>query len=206
MTTLTFRPYSPTNYQDYLRLYQPYWVDEKRVNTDSSYRGELSQSGFLVGDPNATDSELMSDSPFHLCAYAGDTVVGIIRADRLTTSRNNDDGITWQVEGASKQAFLVGQGLELGVIMVDQTMKGQGIAKGLLTRLTSWMRDNGYQYLFSWVVSSPANNPSLSFHHKTGFEHIATFSAKQAFGIANYESRLLVLPTTPPTSPHSSRS
>jgi ribosomal protein S18 acetylase RimI-like enzyme len=187
---LTFKKYTPENYSDYLRISKDHHINLNKVNSSDQYRESISRLGFLVGEPNSKDSDTLNQSIFHLCALINNKVVGLIRLDRVDRDLEQK-GITW-IDSKEKQIFEDGGQPDLGVIMVDRNYQSQGIAQKLLEKAVSFLQENHYKHLFSFVVSRPKNIPSLAFHKKNGFKHIATYNSLEEFGIKDFESCLLV--------------
>ncbi len=186
--SLVFEPYTRANYHFYRQLYLPYYVDLAKIE-DPTYRNFLSTHGFLVGDPNPPES--MTNSPFFVFAKEGKTVVGAIRADRLSSKLYGEDyKLSWSGSKEIKDVFNREEGYELGVILVHPEYKQKGVGTALFEQLLSHMKEQKVPHLFSWVVYEPKNLPSLAFHSKMGFSKVAHFSSRNSFGISNYQSVL----------------
>lgn len=182
------------DYKDYLRIFSQYSVDLNRAG-DKDYRVILGNRGYLVGDPPTI--EFLLSSPFFHCALVDNKIVGFIRGDKLEKNRDKNTNLfqnsttNWLNNNTPKDKFERQEGLMLGVIMVDNKYLRSGIGSGLFNKLSNYLIKERVQNLFSWVVNIPQNKPSLCFHRNKGFSHLATFNAKVAFGIPDYQSYLL---------------
>lgn len=191
---IKFRNFVKTDYEDYLRLFSQYSIDLKKVS-DEDYREIIKNRGFMMGKPPELESLLKA--LFSQCAMIDNKVIGFIRGNRIEKDRDRDtslfqDGkLVWLDNNHLRSDFEHQIGLEVGGIMVDNNYLRKGIGSQLFNNLSDYLERTKISNLFSWVVNKPQNKASLNFHKKKGFVHIASFNAKVAFGIPDYQSYLL---------------
>jgi ribosomal protein S18 acetylase RimI-like enzyme len=188
-SAITIAPFTEANYEDYLRIYENYYIQTDRLD-EADYFYRIGQNGFLVGEPASFDSFLAS--PFAQCAYIRGKAVGIIRIDKIITSFYGIGyTLTWNCTEDIKALFNNKHGVEIGVIMIDPEYRKQDIATTLFYAFFEYAKKNNVKNIFSWVVSKPENVPSFHLHQKLGFTGVAIYKAQEEYGIKNYESKLL---------------
>ncbi len=186
-----FYHFKKKNYDDYLRLYSPYFIDLEQIGKEK-YRNEISKTGFMVGKPY--ELKEMSVAKIHLCSVKDGEVVGIIRGDNIVLEAlEENEKLTWHCTSKIKNFYIKNKGIEIGVILVAADHTEEGVGTALLVQFLKHCKNKGVTNVFAWVVSSPKNIPSLTFHRKHGFKHVATFRSARAWGIPNYKSFLFYL-------------
>ena len=187
---LSFRKPNKADLEIYNRIYNSYRFYPEKQN-DKLHVEQLSETGFLVGDPVSDDN--WKKAIYTECALIGGKVAGLIRVEKFSSEMCSEHfKLEWLGTYRQWKCFTKESELELGVIIVDSKFKGKSVAKILLERLFKFMRKNKNKYLYSWVVTNPENKPSISFHKKMGFREIAVYSADESFGIKNYQSKLFL--------------
>lgn len=190
-------PFTPERFNDYLRLYEPYFIRLDWLNKNG-YIPLLSQTGFMVGEPHESWEE-QPPLELGLCAVVNNKVVGIIRIDKADSDwQDGHSSLGWnncpQLEAVYNQEAYV----EFGVILIDDSFAHQGVGSALFKRAKQILAERGHKHLFSFVVSNPIwNEPSMRFHKKQGFQHVATFHAPLAFGMPDYQSHMFHLDLNP---------
>ena len=178
--------------QDSARIFQIFIenaLDLSRLN-DNFYVQEISKIGFIIGDEKEEDFKNLIKEKKYSFIYKEDRILGFFFGDH-DTDYIDDENKTWFDLEAKELYYTDSATCSLGLIVIDKSSKGRGIATKLLKHFEGVLRRDGYRYLFSMVRFLPVTNEaSIQFHLKNGFKKIAESKPTTKNGLENSASYL----------------
>lgn len=183
-----FIRYKDKDYPLYRKLCDPLYIDGTKTSVEDY--PSVGKTGFLMGEPlSVGDAQKV---PFFEIAMEGNKPVGLIRADLLSNTFEEEHELDWNQNSSPdvRKSFADGNNYELGVIVVAEEMRGRGLSGEMLKHLESFVKERGKTHLFSWVPERPENIPSKIFHLKNRFQIVAVYSSAEGFGFKDYRCNL----------------
>lgn len=115
-------------------------------------------------------------------------VIGYIVADtNIDQKFINDEYKTWFDDDLKSIYYNNPQVITLASIAVDPEYSSKGVTKLMYSKLSEWLLENNFEYLFSIVTVAPLTNfPTILWHTKMGFKRLAMGRPRELFGLKNY--------------------
>ena len=175
------------DFQSIKRLQKPLVLDVNRLD-DDTYRWQIQENGFLVGE--YTEADFKKDLNKIFLVYEISTLAsGYIRIDEKQEYQDNEKKV-WLRQDL-KTIYYTSPHAEIGALAVSQENRGKGVATELLNEAVNQVKGKGVSHLFSIVTFAPVTNfPSMMFHEKYGFERVAFSLPSRLFGLESYQSIL----------------
>jgi len=183
---------SPATLNDWNQVNQLQLQSQLDLNQTSNptYRSEMEQKGFLLGEYSFQEYQSHIKDIF-LLAKIEQKLVGYIRISHQMEFRDNQQK-KW-VNDQEKIEYYHPPHAEIGAIVISTKFSGQGIATMLLSKAIEKLQPE-HSSLYSIIAIAPIlNKPSLQFHQKNNFKKVSSGSPSQLFGFLNYQSELLKL-------------
>lgn len=159
-----------------------------------AYDAAIQKSGFLLGtdEPNSLANDLENGYKFLVYEENG-KILGYLNADHRMEQRFYDDEYkTWFNTELRDFYYQSPKGMSIATVAVDPDSSVCGIATSLLNELESYLKKDGYEYLFSIVVLAPLTNcASILWHTKNGFKRLGMGRPRRLFELDNFASVLL---------------